>query len=204
MRNIRLLGLAIGLTLAAAAGTAAQIQPTAAKTAEMRQKGPCNDPWISWAYIDASAGTAEAAGFGSYGQCNPAWYNNGTWNNYTELYNAVREYRNSLYRAGISYTTKTQSNGTKVHFATIDGMMFGVIQQGNSLVGNDGASLISNQAGLISNASSDGHGGIVAAGAGNLQAPRVVPTAGGSYSLKAGEQKRIKVGPNTYLVIKKS
>jgi hypothetical protein len=187
--------IAIGLTSAFA-----QIQPDQARTDKYRKEGPCSDPWISWAHIDASGGTDSAVGFGTYAQCNPKWYNNGSWSNYTELYNAVREYRNSLYQAGITWSRVPQSDGTIAFVTTIDGQKFGAIAKGlaikdgklvaaggGNLVGNDGASLVA-----------AGGGNLVAAGGGN-----VVPTAGGSFQLQSGEKKRIKIGKNTYLVVKK-
>lgn len=186
----------------------AQIQPDARKTEEMKQRGPCRDPWITWAHLDASASIYDAVGFGDYGECNPKLYNNGSWANYTELYNAVREYRKSLQSAGVSWQRVAQPNGTIAFFATIDGEKYGVIGKGleikngklvaagggnlvaaggGNLVGNDGASLVA-----------AGGGNLVAAGGGN-----VVPTGGGSYTLQSGEKKRIKIGKNTYLVVKK-
>lgn len=200
---LSLVFIAIGLTSAFA-----QIQPDQARTDKYRKEGPCSDPWISWAHVDASAGTDSAVGFGTYAQCNPKWYNNGSWSNYTELYNAVREYRNSLYQAGIKWSRVPQSDGTIAFVTTIDGQKFGAIAKGlaikdgklvaagggnlvaaggGNLVGNDGASLVA-----------AGGGNLVAAGGGN-----VVPTAGGSFSLQSGEKKRVKVGKNTYLVVKK-
>lgn len=194
MKNIKLITAVIGLVLVVAGGVFAQIQPTAAKTEEMRRSGPCSDPWISWAHIDASAGTDAAHGVGNSTQCNPAWYANGYWANYTDLYNAVKEYRNSLARAGIRYVTKFQRDGTRVDYATIEGVMFGAISKNGRLIGLDGGTLVSDLgSGLLSDLGS----GLIS------NAARVVPTAGGSYSLQAGEKKRVKVGPNTYLVVRK-
>lgn len=195
--------ITIGLT-----SVFAQIQPDAKKTAEMKQRGPCRDPWISWAYLDLTAGIYDAVGFGDYGQCNPKWYNNGSWSSYTDLYNAVKEYRSSLSQNGITWSRIPQSDGTIAFVANVGGEKYGAIAKGlaikdgklvaagggnlvaaggGNLVGNDGASLVA-----------AGGGNLVAAGGGN-----VVPTAGGSFQLQSGEKKRIKVGKNTYLVIKK-
>ncbi|MEK7723578.1 MAG: hypothetical protein AAB336_04465 [Acidobacteriota bacterium] len=208
MKNIRLTTLLIGLLIIGVSSTFAQIQPTQAKTDEMRKNGPCSDPWISWAYIDVSAGTDSVVGFGSYAQCNPKWYNNGSWNNYTELYNAVKEYRRSLSQAGISWNRIAQPNGTIAFIATVDGEKFGAIGKGlaikdGKLIGTDSAGLVGNDGASMVAA---GGGNMVAAGGGNMVAAgggNVVPTAGGRYTLLSGERKRIKVGKNTYLVIKK-
>lgn len=154
----------------------AQIQPDARKTDEMRQRGPCSDPWITWAHLDASASIYDAVGFGSYGECNPKLYNNGSWANYTELYNAVREYRKSLQSAGINWQRVVQPNKTIAFYMTVDGEKYGLIGKGLEIK----------------------NGNLVAAGGGN-----VVPTGGGSYTLQSGEKKRIKIGKNTYLVVKK-
>lgn len=191
--------ITIGLTSAFA-----QIQPDAKRTEDYRKKGPCSDPWISWAHIDASAGTDSAQGYGTYGQCNPKWYNNGSWSNYTELFNAVREYRNSLSQAGIAYKTKFNTDGSAVFYATIDGQAYGTVVKGLrkgtggkvfDLIGNDSGGLVGNDGASLVAA---GGGNLVAAGGGNL-----VAAGGGNFSLQAGEKKRIKVGKNTYLVIKK-
>lgn len=177
----------------------AQIQPTSAKTDEMRKRGPCNDPWITWAYLDVTAGIYDPVGFGNYGQCNPKWYNNGSWSNYTELYNAVKEYRSSLSGAGINWARQVQPNGTIAFYATVDGVKYGVIGKGmiikdGKLIGNDSAGLVGNDGASLVAA---GGGNMVAAGGGNM-----VAAGGGNFQLMSGAKKRIKVGTNTYLIIK--
>lgn len=165
----------------------AQIQPDQARTDKFRREGPCSDPWITWAYIDASAGTVGVVGFGNSGECNKMLYNNGSWNNYTDLYNSVRQYRNNMSSAGLNWVKKAQRDGSVAYYVTIDGVKFGSIFKNGYLVGNDGASLIGNDsAGLVGN---DGS---------TLQA-----MAANSYGLNSTSiKKRIKIGPNTYLVIK--
>ena len=191
MKNIKFMTAVISMVLVVAGGVFAQIQPTPEITAKYQRSGPCRDPWISYAHADVSAHTDSVHGVGDSGQCNKYWYNNGSWSNYTELYNAVREYRNSLARSCVSYATKFQRDGTRVDYAVIDGTMFGTISKNGNLIGNDGGTLLSDLgSGLIGND-------------GSTLAARVLPTAGGSYGLQSGEKKRVKVGPNTYLVVKK-
>jgi hypothetical protein len=178
----------------------AQIQPTPAKTAEMKQRGPCSDPWITWAHLDATAGIYDPVGFGTYGECNPKFYNNGSWSNYTDLYNAVREYRSSLSQAGVSWNRVAQPNGTIAFYANVGGEKFGVIGKGmriqnGKLIGNDSAGLVGNDGASLVAA---GGGNMVAAGGGNM-----VAAGGGNFTLQSGEKKRIKIGKSTYLVIRK-
>ncbi len=198
MKTLALLGAAAAFFVSVPA--LAQIQPTQARTDEMRRQGPCRDPWISWAYIDASAGTAAATGFGDTAQCNPRWYNNGSWSSYIELYNAVRDYRNSLYNAGLTWQTQPQSNGTIAFFVTVDGVKYGavgrgMVLQGGKLIGTDSAGLVGNDGASLVAA---GGGNLVAAGGGNM-----VAAGGMNYQLQAGEARRIRVGPNTYMVIRR-
>lgn len=178
----------------------AQNPPTQSRTEELKKIGPCRDAWITYAYHDLTAGIYDPIGFQDYGQCNPKWYNNGSWSNYTELYNAVKEYRNSLSQNGISYSRISQPNGTIAFVANVGGEKFGTIAKGlaiknGKLIGLDGATLVGNDGASMVAA---GGGNMVAAGAGNM-----VAAGGGNFTLQAGETKRIKVGKNTYLVIKK-
>ena len=183
--------LAFGIIVMGATPALAQIQPSQAKTDEMRRRGPCRDPWITWAHLDATASTSDVIGFGDYGQCNPKWYNSGSWNNYTELYNAVVEYRNSLYRSGITWQRQSLPDGTIAFFANVDGAKYGAIGkgmvlQGDKLIGTDSAGLVGNDGASLA----AGGGNMVAAGSLNLQ-------------LQAGEIRRIRVGRNTYMVIRR-
>ena len=192
--------LTLGLIVMGATPALAQIQPSQAKTDEMRSKGPCRDPWISWAYQDASGSGTEAMGFGDFAQCNPKWYNNGSWNNYTELYNAVVEYRNSLYRSGITWQRQSLPDGTIAFFANVDSAKYGAIGKGmkldgDRLIGTDSAGLVGNDGASLVAA---GGGNLVAAGGGNM-------VAAGSLNqqLLAGAIRRIRVGRNTYMVIRR-
>lgn len=202
MKNVILVLVFIAI---ASTSAFAQIQPTPAKTAEMKQRGPCSDPWITWAHLDATAGIYDPVGFGSYAECNPKFYNNGSWSNYTELYNAVKEYRKSLADAGMSWKMAVQPNGTIAFYTDVDRAKYGVIAKdlklvNGKLVGNDGASL--KGVSLIGQDGSTlvaaGGGNLVAAGGGNM-----VAAGGGNFTLQAGEKKRIKIGKSTYLVIRK-
>ncbi len=198
MKNLALLGVAALLLTGAPA--LAQMQPTQAQTDQMRRQGPCRDPWISWAYVDASSGTEDAKGFSDAAQCNPRWYNNGSWSSYTELYNAVKDYRNSLYNAGLSWQRMVQPNGTIAFFVAIDGVKYGAIGrgmvlQGGKLLGTDSGGLVGNDGASMVAA---GGGNMVAAGGGNM-----VAAGGGNFQLQAGETRRIKVGRSTYMVIRR-
>lgn len=109
-------------------------------------------------------------------ECDISAYNQGRWNNYNELYNAVDAAITEAGRASLKLEIYALPNGQKAGFLVeSDGTPKWarlVGNDGGTLVGNDGASLIgTDSAGLIATVINR----MVAAGAGN-----VIPTAGGS------------------------
>lgn len=134
--------------------------PTQQQTDEWRRKGPCRDPWVSMAITQATGGTRYANGYGDYAECDPKWYNNGSWSSYDELYKAVEEAQRSWWQAGYEWKTSFLSNN-RVGFymadrndrgGVVDGVLLKGVVPGDSnsvlkLVGNDGASLIGNDSG---------------------------------------------------------
>lgn len=151
-------------------------------------QGPCKDPWIGRAVIEASAGTASAqTSTGEDGDCDISKYKNGNWRNYPDLVEGIRERRNQMYRMNReweAYTFRVGGVGYK-SLALMDTIARKPIIL--SLVGNDGASLIgTDSAGMqpiIAKMVAAGGGNMVAAGGGNLKSlVRMVAAGGGNIS----------------------
>jgi hypothetical protein len=106
------------LALGVMSGSAfAQANPSAVETEQARTRGPCRDPWVSIAVGVAKATfgplqkggfrtetAGRAAGSGDSGECNPALYRGGHWDNYAELITAVLSHRHC---DGVPNTTFT-------------------------------------------------------------------------------------------------
>ena len=170
----------------------AQANPSEATTQKYRNK-PCRDPWISYGFADVTAGTYQVQGFMDLGDCNPANFNGGSWRNYAELYKAIHEYRSATIKALVHYayhynpTLQNWSVALK-DSAQRDGVL------GGYLISQDGSGLRRASAAEIV---AQGGGNIVAQGGGNL-----VNTNGSNYSVFSGAKRYIKLGTNSWLVIK--
>jgi hypothetical protein len=107
-------------------------------------------------------------------------YKNGAWKNYTELMNAIYDWRKSMNTTGISFKYSAQTINTNK-------VLIGVFQNGTqigvSLISNDGASIVASGGGNI--ISTNG-AGIVASGGGNIVASgggNIVASGGGNISI---------------------
>jgi hypothetical protein len=142
---------------------------------DVKAAGLCKDPWITKAYYTMSPARIPA-GWGTTNECNVKLYNNGSWGSYSQLSTSVFNYYTDINQTRNTFKTVVKPGKNP----NVDANPFVVIGvQENSarfsnrveiaasretLVGNDGASILSNA-----------NAGLVAAGGGN-----VVPTGAGS------------------------
>lgn len=167
--------------------------PEAESIATWKRLGPCADPWVTMA-LNVVHGTADRA------KCNAALYNGGRWSDFNDLVHAVGRKQATISGSASASRPTIDLSRIKYQCSTPnicaifsnDGNKVGLLSNGKfqpevpatmvaagggNLVGNDGASLIT-----------DNGAGLVAAGAGNLIAQKVNmnPPASpmGGYSLQ--------------------
>jgi len=143
---------------------------------DVKAAGLCTDPWITKAYFQMSPARIPA-GWGTKDECSIKLYNNGTWGSYSQLSTYVFNYFTDINQTRNKFMTVVKP-GKNPNVDANPFAVIGVEASTNSarfdnkvekevtretLVGNDGASLVA-----------AGGGNLVAAGGGN-----VVPTGGG-------------------------
>jgi hypothetical protein len=146
------------------------------------------DPWIFDAYREIYSRQPNAF------ELNIKNYNNGSWNNYEELKNYIKEYQASLSNQKMVIKTAVINKDKSLAGFFYNGKQIAasvVTHQGGNLIGMDGASLIGNDAGSLVGPD----GGTISFK--NL--PTVRFSSSSSYSLKAG--KVIKTSGKGVLVI---
>jgi len=149
----------------------AQRTPTQAQTDAARRSGPCDDPWITLAIAEATAG-GFPVGKGGQDQCAPELYG-GTWSSYQALFGAVDSFLRGLDPKGLAMRMM-QGQPTLLVVDPAKALAAG-------LIGQDAANLISKGgAGSPASIVAAGGGNIVAAGGGNI-----VAGGGGNYRITA-------------------
>lgn len=153
------------------------------QTNNQYRNNPCRDPWVSYGYIVASAGTAAAQGLGDQGECNCNLYNNCRWGSFDELVNHIREFRDTLYRRGLAIRSVPLGGGQ----IRIETLQFGravghiVAAGGGNVMAHQGANIVA-----------AGGGNIVAAGGGNFRGQEGVLDV---VELKSGVKVLLKTEP---------
>lgn len=145
------------------------------------------DPWIFQVYKEL------------YNRQPNAWelnihnYNNGSWNNYTELKNYVTQYQTAMRGQGLNVRTVNLSNGLVAALFNQNGKAIAI-----DLITNDGGSIVAS-----------GGGNIVASGAGNIVTNSTGNITGlsgayfgGNRTLQSTGTKVIPVSGNGALIIK--
>jgi hypothetical protein len=163
-----------------------------AETAAARQRGPCNDPWVTIA-LERVYGRADPA------LCAPALYRGGSWGSFNDLIHAVAATRNATPAGwlrvvpvrGASYNMIGVFNGGTL-----------VAAGGGNLVAAGGGNLVAAGGGNIRIVNNQ----LVAAGGGNLVSPgggniapvaNFSPASGGGYGLQStggAQTMRLPVG----------
>jgi len=156
------------------------------------RNNPCRDPWISYGYIIASAGTIGAQGVGDAGECNCNLYSNCRWGSFNELVDSIRSYRDTIWRRGIALRAVPQGNG-QIRIETL---------QNGRAIGN----IVAAGGGNIIAATGTN---IVAAGGGNLQVSgtnpaNIVAAGGGNFRGQPGVEDVIDLPNGITILLKKS
>lgn len=144
----------------------AQWPPPSEQTNGQYRNNPCRDPWISYGYIIASAGTYAAQGSGDIGECNCNLYNYCRWGSFEELVNHIRDYRDTLWRNGLAIRAVPMGGG-QVRLETVQfGRVVGQIvaggggnilnQSGANIVAGGGGNLIGDGGGTFTQRGQDG------------------------------------------------
>lgn len=175
LRSVLFSLIAVGGSMMLSSATANAQQyanPTSEETQTARRQGPCRDPWVSMA-IRRVMGRAPQ-GQGDFGECNYRMYNNGSWNSYNELAQAVKLALGNVAKGGVRFEITRAGVGAAIkvlHSGTIvDTMQI-------KLIGQDGASLVTESGSTI-----------VAAG-------------GGNYTVQSvGNEKRINLGKSVLII----
>jgi len=174
----------VALTVAAAGANAQLRLPTAQEVAHAKSTGPCSDAWISIALTYKRLGsymtgsnTSYINGVGSYGECDRALYNGGSWSSFDELYRGVQTTFNNM-SGNVSIRMANLGNGTAR--ITLDAGPGFVDNLTVRLIGHDGGSLIGH----------DG-GSVIAQGGGNF------------HVQSTGSEKRINLGKSVLIIRKR-
>ncbi len=147
----------------------AQTNPTQAQTDEWRRRGPCNDPWVSFAVSGfgyAGIYLAQTSN-GADGECDISQYNGGRWNSFAELVQGMDRARRDMGSRGISWEGYKIGNSRAVFLVDNSSrILWGslVASGGGNLISQDGGSLRTVIAKLVAS----GGGNLVASGGGNL------------------------------------
>ena len=152
------------------------------------------DPWIFQVYKEL------------WGRQPSAWelninnYNSGSWNNYGELKNYIKDYQ---------YSLQSQSYKTSVVSVANNRSVVGFYQNGQqiavTLIGNDGGTLISNDvARLIGNDSAGSPASLVGNDGASIQLKNMAGVYFGSmYGTLSAGSKRIKTSGKGSIIIRK-
>jgi hypothetical protein len=178
--------ITVSVLLSVSAMTAdAQIRnPTQQEIAHARSTGPCQDPLISIAltykrlgnYMTGSS-TSYIAGVGTYGECNPALYNGGSWSSFDELNRGVQTTLNNL--SGIVRISMASLGNNQVKITT---------DAGSGFVGSDTIKLIGHDSGSLIN-----HDGA-----------SVIAQGGGNFHVQSlPNEKRVSLGKSVLIIRKK-
>lgn len=131
----------------------AQSNPSDYETNQWRQVGPCSDPWISKAVYEFKQ--RAAAGVGDFGECSPALYANGHWNNYAELLKGVMRSLGAFNSNRVTFAKDAPVNGAVIIKTLSDGVVIGsgtvkiLTNNGGTLITSDGAGIISHDGGTF-------------------------------------------------------
>jgi hypothetical protein len=157
------------------------------------------DPWITKIYNDTWGRNPTAFEY------NITNYNNGHWNNYSELMKYVYEFRKNLSNAGISFKYSQKTSGNKL----VMGIFQNGIQIAADLISNDGGSIVAQGGGNI--ISNDG-GSIVSPNGGTLISNDGGSIAvfkntkgaafGSAYTLASSDTKVVKTSSGGALIIR--
>jgi hypothetical protein len=193
----------IATVLFSSVASAQRPNPSAQETENYRQRGPCRDPWVTFAIIQATAGTREPVGIGDLGECSPALYG-GSWSNYNELFIIVEQTLDSMSKQKQQFKLLLDPNlaGTSYLALLENGRVQSQQTISNRLIGNDAGSFRT----LANRLVAAGGGNLVAAGAGNLigmdgatlqgvaalaRLPQFAISAGASYGVLSADTVRL-------------
>ena len=179
------------ILLTSAAANAQRPNPSQQEFDKYKSQGPCSDPWVTIAVIQARAGTREPYGLASSGECDPNLYGN-NWSNFNELFNIVEGTLNDMDRQREKFQVAFDPDirGTSYVVRLKDGNIISKAAVANSLIGLDGGTLKS----MMNRMVAAGAGNMVAAGAGNM-------VAAGSLNLKNITAAQLNALPNLRIVV---
>jgi hypothetical protein len=163
--------------------------PALGLLAPLAAQAQCRDPWLNQIYRQLY--NRAPVGQGESCECNIKLYNNGSWANYQELTNFVKQ----LQQTGLRFGYAPLGNNTVM--AVAQGNLIqavSVLDANGNLVAAGGGNLVA-----------AGGGNLVAAGGGNLTGLRAATPGfgfGSGYSVQSGEKRRLPTSGKGAIVIK--
>lgn len=151
---------------------------------------PYGDPWIHQAYVEL------------YNRQPTAWelniynYNNGSWNNYNELKQYIKDYQSALSKAGLSINTKNVNGGQTLVGFNLNGKQVALDLVSTS----DGKVIAAGGANVVA----AGGANLVAAGGANLQvnANMAGVVTGNRYSVQSAGTTVVPTSGKGALIIR--
>jgi hypothetical protein len=173
-----------------------------------RAQGPCRDPWVTIAIIDAFASTRAINGVGDFGDCDKSRYNGGSWSNYAELYRAVKTAFDNAMSVNLAISKQALANGSWKITTTLPTNQGTFIN--NQIISHDGGTLITSDGASLSVGStvvSQGGGNILTNNGGTLVGSggsSVVSQGGGNFRVLSvsGDEASVNLGRSILLLRK--